>query len=129
MTNGPKFESYSDRKHGEGALIESKYQKRTQKVIPVNENDLKVIRDYDNDLGIIGSLGIFLVSGVLWPLVEDLLGQGRFPGQEDFLWTPILFIYFTCIFFGSLCLAYGFILNRRRKKRIMDIFQETEDYD
>lgn len=108
---------------GTGATLETEYLKRTQKVVAVNKSDLDTIMHFDLQSSISTSLGMFLASGSIWLAVEKVFEQVEKP---EFKLTTTIVVCALCFAFGLYCLGNGLWAHYKKRKRIMDIFEETE---
>ena len=107
-----------------GAVFNTEYLERTQKVIPVNKNDLDTIMHFDLQGSVSTAIGIFLMSGAAWLGGEKVLEQLDKP---EFHWTNVIVFCAACFLFGLYCLGNGLWSHHKKRRRIMDIFKETKE--
>ena len=108
---------------GAGATLETKYLKRTQKVVAVSKGDLDSIMHFDLQSSISTGLGMFLTSGSIWLAEEKIFEQVEKP---EFELTTAIIVCALCFAFGLYCLGNGLWDRYKKRKRITDIFEETE---
>ena len=103
-----------------GAVITTNYLKRTQTVVAVDKNDLEIILGFDLMEACSFGLGVFLVSGAGWLSIEKI------SEQKTFEFTNLLVICSLCIVFGAIAIGAGVWARHRKRKQILNIFNETE---
>jgi len=102
-----------------GAVVSSEYLERRQEIVGVNRNDLEDIKGFDGMATIFGGLGMFLLSGAGWLLVDKILEQ------EKFQITPAISVCAVTSFCGAVFLLAGLYVQNRKRGRIDRIFNET----
>lgn len=102
-----------------GAVITSQYLERRQELVAVNRNDLEDILGFDGLAAIFGGLGMFLLSGAGWLLVDKLLEQ------PEFSVTTAIGICAVISFSGVVFLGAGAWIHTKKRSRIDRIFKET----
>ncbi len=102
-----------------GAVITSQYLERRQEIVGVNRTDLEDILGFDGMAAFFGGLGMFLLSGAGWLLVDKLIDQ------PVFAFTPPVAICAVISFAGLVFLVAGIYVHRKKRGRIDRIFQET----
>jgi hypothetical protein len=106
-----------------GAVITSQYLERRQEIVGVNKNDLEDILGFDGMAALFGSLGMFLLSGASWLMVDKILDQNVFQI------TPPIAICAVISFAGLVFLGAGAYVHRKKRGRIDRIFNETKPLD
>jgi hypothetical protein len=104
-----------------GAHIKQTYLVRHQEVIAVNRRDLKDILDTDLLASGLSGVGLFFLSGALW------LGVDRMIDQTEFTLTPAIYAFLVISLSGLALLIAGGILALKKRGKISDIFDETEE--
>lgn len=106
--------------HPHGALIRTEYQSRTNKVVPVNESDLRDLLSLDAvELGLM-VVGQFMLAGGGWLFVEKYLDADRFQ------WSALTAFCAAAMLFGGCLVVAGLALRLMKRRRIRRIFDETE---
>lgn len=105
-----------------GATLDTRYLQRVQEVVAVNRNDLEDLLDYDTSALSFGGLGITLLSGAGFILVEQWLTSAT--GKVN----PLMQVCLVLVFFGCFLLWQGKKMHDKKRNRIERIFRETRDY-
>ena len=106
-----------------GAMIRNRYLERSQEVVAVNRYDLETIKDFDGRSSRFSAMGIFLMSGAFW-LVMD-----RISAQEKFELTNTIISCIFSIILGIILAYVGFVFGKEKRKSIDRIFDETKAVD
>lgn len=105
----------------QGAFIETSYMVRQQRAIPVFENDLKDIKEFDGlQQGLFG-VGVFFISGAMWLGVEDLTQQ-----EGPLKLTATLLTCGVSIIAGAIFCIAGYVMWRMKSRKIETIFQQIK---
>lgn len=102
-----------------GAVITSQYLERRQEIVGVNRNDLEDILGFDGMAALFGGLGMFLLSGAGWLMIDKVIDQPVFS-----LTAPIAICAVTS-FAGLVFLGAGVYVHQKKRGRIDRIFRET----
>lgn len=102
-----------------GALITSEYLERRQEIVGVNRNDLEDILEFDALAAGFGGIGLFLLSGATWLLVDKVTMQ------ETFVMTTTIGVCVASIVAGTGFFIGAWIMHHRKRGRIRRIFNET----
>jgi hypothetical protein len=103
-----------------GALLTSEYLERKQELVAVNRNDLEDILGFDGMSAFFGGLGMFLLSGSSWMLVDKITAQ------DTFKLTTAIGICAVCLVAGVAFMGAGLKLHSMKRGRIKRIFDETK---
>lgn len=103
-----------------GAVITARYLERRQEIVGVNRNDLEDILGFDGMAAVFGGLGMFLLSGAGWLLVD------RLTQADAVAFTAPIAVLAVTSFTGLVFLAAGIYVHQKKRGRIDRIFKETE---
>lgn len=104
-----------------GAKIAQTYLTRRQRVVAVNESDLRELLTIDTLQQSLTVIGIFMLSGSLWLGIEKILEQ------EVFEFTALIALCSAASIFGAILVVVGVVLFKMRRQRVRKIFSETEE--
>lgn len=102
-----------------GALIVHSHLDRRQEVVGVTRDDLEDILGFDGIAAIFGGLGVFLLSGAAWLIVENALDA------DGFSMDSLMSFCIACAIFGVACLGAGWFFHSKKRGRIKRIFGQT----
>ena len=106
-----------------GATVSTRYLERVQEVVAVNRNDLEDLLDYDTSALSFGGVGLSLISGAAFILLEQLFSQ-----PEPALNTLMKFCV-GLLLIGAFLLWQGKKMHDKKRNRIDRIFRETREYE
>lgn len=102
-----------------GARISTTYVEREQTVVGVSKDDLEHLLSFDTrEIGKF-TFGMFLLSGSVWLLVEEIVRV------QEFEFTTLVWVCLLCIFFGLIFVGDGFSERMRKRRIIKNIFSQT----
>lgn len=102
-----------------GALIVHSHLDRRQEVIGVTRDDLEDVLAFDGMSAVFCGIGVFMLSGSVWLIVENALDVDGF--AMDSLMS---FCVASAVFGAGFLLAGGFF-HARKRGRIRRIFDQT----
>ena len=102
--------------------MDTVYLQRKQEVVGVNRNDLEDLLEYDTSALSFGGLGLTLVSGGGFVLLEQWFSSPE--GDVNHLMQ----VCFILVAFGFFLLWQGKRMHSRKRNRIERIFRETREY-
>lgn len=106
-----------------GATVDVRYFNRRQDYVSVNRNDLEDLRDFDSSAVSFGAIGMFLLSGAVWLLLEKLLTEGASANRA------LVSICSLSILVGAFLIWQGGKMHKKKTNRINRIFEETEPFN
>lgn len=102
-----------------GALIVHSHLNRRQEVVGVTRDDLEDVLGFDGIAALFSGLGVFLLSGSIWLIVENALDA------DGFDMTSLMSFCLASAIFGAACLAAGVFFHAKKRGRIKRIFDQT----
>lgn len=103
-----------------GAMIKHNHLDRQQEVVGVTRDDLEDILGFDGVAASFGGLGMFLLSGSIWLIVENTLDA------DGFSMNSLMSFCISCGGFGVACLSAGLYFHSKKRGRIQRIFSQTK---
>jgi len=100
-----------------GARINHDYLERGQEIVGVNRSELEDILDFDLIESVFSGVGLFLLSGALWLVVQQL--------AEKWEMTILVAVCIPCVLFGMMLLGAGGFMRLKKRGKIERIFNET----
>ena len=95
-----------------GAVVTPQYLERRQEIVGVNKSDLEDILEFDGLAAGLSAMGMFLLSGAAWLLIDKVTEM------ETFTVTTAVGICGVSIVSGVGFLLAGIIMHRRKRGRI-----------
>ena len=119
-----KFETFSTEKSEKdaetGARISTTYLERKQTVVGVSKDDLENLLSFDaREMGKF-TFGMFLLSGSVWLLVEEIVREQKFE------FTTLFWVCALCVAFGVIFVWDGYSERKRKREKIKSIFSQTD---
>lgn len=102
-----------------GAMIQHTHLDRQQEVVGVTRDDLEDILGFDGVAAFFSGVGIFLLSGSAWLIVENSLDA------DGFQISALMSFCIACSFFGLICMGAGLFFHSKKRGRIHRIFEQT----
>lgn len=86
----------------------------------MTRDDLEDILSFDGVAAVCGGIGIFLLSGAGWLIVESAFGD------DGFTLNSLMSFCIAAAGFGALSLVGGLYFNHQKRGRIKRIFNQTK---
>jgi len=101
-------------------MIKHSHLDRQQEVVGVTRDDLDDILGHDGISAFFGALGVFLLSGSVWLIVENTLDT------DGFAMNSLMAFCISCFIFGLASLGAGTFFHVKKRGRINRIFEQTK---
>ena len=105
---------------GVGAMIRHNHLDRQQEVAGVTRDDLEDLLGFDGIAAGFGALGMFLLSGAVWLIVENALDA------DGFAMNSLMGFCLASVIFGAASLFAGGFFHIKKRGRIKRIFAQTK---
>ncbi len=103
-----------------GAMIVHNHLDRQQEVVVVTRDDLEGVLGFDGIAAGFGGLGMFLLSGSVWLILENSLDA------DGFTFDGLMGFCLASAVFGLVSLCAGLLFHFKKRGRIQRIFNQTK---